>query len=677
MVTGYTATEIGDVLIARLKEPYSGILRVLGWTIVAGLSTSRTRNITLNFTAGSNVVASSASFSFNIGEKIIVGNQYFTVNSLYDTITGEFEILETPTFSGDSLKVYEEPNANNLFVYEYRWSQNKEANGGEMSEFRPLNEGTSNGDIMSINFNSELPLWLDIRATVDRMSGNGVTDSLSILSVTYELETENGTIEACPQFCGECEDPWAFVGCEGITVECESNLFNPYELKRPVNLYKQITDVSTSIWGHEVRYFRVEPDTRTKDVILMEYSLYSVVEEGSVKIMVPDNEFPTEEFNYDIFGMGFEEFEIHITENEFNKTFGLGPSPRSRDYLFFPFNNRMYEVSSVVFADEFNRSLTYWKVMLKKYEDRTSSIHTDTTVEQTVDDLVVGVEEVFGEEIQEEFDKVTKPQQYKTVFHVVQDGIRAAIHKQLKIADVDLRNRWTVVSRNYYDLTTATNKVFNQTTQRNDNVFDEAIIYNLNSSLTEDANIAYTAWFKPILNTTFQTVHQTLINGLDGDKGILIETSRQQFRITLNDQIYTYDFGNIDNSENPFFEASDSTWYSMVVNISNQYNEMSVNIYKLKDEVNEGLPQNSPNRLESVFTELTTIPANLTWETSKQYNLQGGYMWMTNIRIFTKTIGSDQHQNVLQQYVVRDSHINILTDNAIPSIMLRKYSSSR
>ena len=234
-----------------------------------------------------------------------------------------------------------------------------------------------------------------------------------------------------------------------------------------------------------------------------------------------------------------------------------------------------------------------------------------------------------------------------------------------------------MVSRNYYDLTTATNKVFNQTTQRYDNVFDEAIIYNLNSSLTEDANIAYTAWFKPILNTTFQTVHQTLINGLDGDKGILIETSRQQFRITLNDQIYTYDFGNIDNSENPFFEASDSTWYSMVVNISNQYNEMSVNIYKLKDEVNEGLPQNSPNRIESVFTELTTIPANLTWETSKQYNLQGGYMWMTNIRIFTKTIGSDQHQNVLQQYVVRDSHINILTDNAIPSIMLRKYSSSR
>ena len=117
-----------------------------------------------------------------------------------------------------------------------------------------------------------------------------------------------------------------------------------------------------------------------------------MIEEGTVKIMVPDNEFPTEEFSYDIFGMGFENFEIHITKNEFNKAFGNGPAPRSRDYLFFTFNNRMYEVVSVTFADEFNRSLTYWRVQLKKYEDRTSSIHNDTTTEQAVDDLVVGVD---------------------------------------------------------------------------------------------------------------------------------------------------------------------------------------------------------------------------------------------------------------------------------------------
>lgn len=673
MVTGFTANEVGDVLIARLKEPYNGILRVLGWQIVAGLTTNRTDGITLLFTQGSTTVQATQNITLSAGERIIVGNQYFTIASVNGT---QFEVEEIPSFTAGGLKFYEETNENNKFVYEYRWSQNKDANGGEMSEFKPLTEDLNSGDLFTLNFNSTLPLWLDVRATVDRMSVGGSVKSLSILSITYELETADGTIEACPQFCADCEDPWAFVGCEGITVECETNLFNPYELQRPVNLYKQITDISTSIWGHEVRYFRVEPDQRSKDVILMEYSLYNVVEEGTVKIMVPDNEFPTEEFSYDIFGMGFENFEIHITKTEFNNVFGIGPSPRSRDYLFFPFNNRMYEVVSVTFADEFNRSLTYWRVQLKKYEDRTSSIHTDDVVEQTVDDLVVGVEEVFGEEIQEEYEKVTKPQQYKTVFHVVQDGIRSAIHKKLKIADIDLRNRWTVISRNYYDLTTAGDKV-----EQQDGTyafeFDEAIIYNLNSSLAADNNLAYTGWFKPTLNTTFANTHQTLLDGLDGDKGIMIETSRVEFRITLNDQVYTYDFGAVDSQDNPFFEATDTMWFSMVINISNQYNEMSVNIYRLNDEVNEGLPQNAPNRLELMFNETTTIPVDLTWETDKQYTLRGGYMNMTNIRIFTKTIGAEQHTNVLQQYVVRDSHLNILTDNAIPSIMLRKYSQGK
>lgn len=671
MVTGYTATEVGDVLIARLKEPYTGILRVIGWDIVAGLTTNRTNGITLAFTQGSTTVQANQNFTMSAGERIIVGNQYFTIASVNGA---QFEVQETPAFTSSGLKFYEEPNANSLFVYEYRWSQNDLTNGGEMSEFRPLNDGSNPGDLFALNFNSTLPLWLDIRATVDRMASSTV--SLSILSITYELETESGTIEACPQFCGECEDPWAFVGCEGIIVECESNLFNPYELKRPINLYKQITDVSTSIWGHEVRYFRVEPDQRSRDVILMEYSLYNVVEEGVVKVMVPDNEFPSEEFNYDIFGMSFENFEIHITQTEFNKAFGQGPSPRSRDYLFFPFNNRMYEVLSVAYADEFNGVMTYWRVQLKKYEDRTSSIHTDTTVEQAVDDLVVGVEEVFGEEIKEEYEKVTKPQQYKTVFHVVQDGIRSAIHKKLKIADIDLRNRWTVVSRNYYDLTTAGDKVA-QLDGSYSFEFDEAVIYNLNSSLTIDNNLAYTGWFKPVLNTTFTSTHQILLDGLSGDKGIMIETSRTQFRVTLNDQVYTYDFGTINDPENPFFEATDTTWFSMVININNQYNEMSVNIYRLNDDVNEGLPQNAPNRLDLRFNETTTIPVGLSWETNKQYTLRGGYMHMTNVRIFTKTIEAEQQANVLQQYVVRDSHLNILTDNAIPSIMLRKYSQGR
>ena len=56
---------------------------------------------------------------------------------------------------------------------------------------------------------------------------------------------------------------------------------------------------------------------------------------------------PSQEFQFDIFGMGWEDFEVHITKGQMENAFGLGKPPRARDYLFFPLMNRMYEVSSL------------------------------------------------------------------------------------------------------------------------------------------------------------------------------------------------------------------------------------------------------------------------------------------------------------------------------------------
>ena len=37
MVTGFTATEYGDFLIAKLNDPYYNTVRVTDWEIVAGV----------------------------------------------------------------------------------------------------------------------------------------------------------------------------------------------------------------------------------------------------------------------------------------------------------------------------------------------------------------------------------------------------------------------------------------------------------------------------------------------------------------------------------------------------------------------------------------------------------------------------------------------------------------
>jgi len=51
--------------------------------------------------------------------------------------------------------------------------------------------------------------------------------------------------------------------------------------------------------------------------------------------------------------------------------------------------------------------------------------------------------------------------------------------------------------------------------------------------------------------------------------------------------------------------------------------------------------------------------------------LMPGKLEMTNIRLFKKIIGKEQHINILQQYIVRDNQLAHIIDNAIPSIQLR------
>ena len=72
-------------------------------------------------------------------------------------------------------------------------------------------------------------MWIDVKAEVAALTSGS---TISIISITYTLETDQGTIESCPQFCVECTDPLAMNGCANIDVGCDDNLFNPYNLNK-------------------------------------------------------------------------------------------------------------------------------------------------------------------------------------------------------------------------------------------------------------------------------------------------------------------------------------------------------------------------------------------------------------------------------------------------------------
>jgi len=653
MVTGYTANEYGDYLIASLQEPYTNTLRIIDWEIIVGLKTPQMTG-TVNGVAGSNEIDgldTQFTQSFNEGDSIIIGNITYTIDSILSA--NEITIVETLPVSLNSAQYYGVLSAGNSFEYEYRWSQTN----GVYSQFNPLNNGSTYGDLMAITFDTTKPVWLDVKAEVVALiPGN----SLSLLSITYTIETVDGIIESCPNYCTECTDPFAMNGCANIQVSCNENTFNPYALTKSVGVYKQLSNIITGIFGHEVNYFRTEPDLRTSDVILMEYSLHNVVDNQTVKILVPDNEFPTEANTYDIFGIELADFEVHITATEFESHFGLGKIPRNKDYMFIPIINRMYEISSVSLADEFNKAHSYWRVKLVKYQDRSDVIKGQ--FDAATDVLVTGIEEIFGEQIQEEYTKNIKPEVFQSVVSTYRDGIREFVNKSIRIKDYDLKNRWTVVSKNYYDFTTM---------QLN----DIALFYVAPSKVEPGKNVAYTAWFSPQFAATSVDDYY-LFGDNDAITGFKLTLSNTEFKLTVNgmEEVFTHGI-----------TLSKDKWYAYVVNVNNEFLQLEVNIYSLDPNSNvitqvggsNVLPQMSSNNLIQEFSENRLMPLNIAWDSTTNYSLRANDMFMTNIRVFNTPIEYEQHSNVLNQYVVRDNQLAIVIDNAIPSLGFQKYANAR
>ena len=652
MVTGYTATEYGDIFIAFLQQPYYNTEKVLGYDIVVGI-TNESMTGTISTTDGTNEVDGNQTqfdLVFASGDTIIIGNIKYTVDQVISST--ELTLVETLNFTLSGLKYYREEDANNKFEYMYRWSQDNTV----YSEWNPLNDGIAIGDIKSLTFDTTKPVWIDTRLEVSNIvNGN----SLTLLSIDYSRLTVDGEIEGCPNIINPEDgdmpcDPFASEGIANITVECEEsgNLLNPYALGKAVQVNKQLVNMVSNIFGHDVKYFRTEPDLRTSDVILMEYSLHNVVDKQDVKILVPGNEFPTEANTYDIFGIEYAEFEIHITADEFEKAFGYGKIPRAKDYMWIPIMSKMYEISSVSIADEFNLSNSYWRVMLVKYQDRTSVIKNEFELE--TDNLVTGIEDIFGEKQREEYEKDTNPQQFQTVTTSYKDGIREFVDTNLSIVDYDLKNRWTIVSKNYYDLTEG---------ELNNN----AVFYQQQSKLDINENLAITGWFSPQFENT-STEEYFLFGDVAVTGGMKLKLSNSVFKIEtagIADNL----FHNITFDKN--------TWYAFVVNFNNTFIQTGVSIYRLDPSSNIGQPQSDSNKLELLFSEVIDLTSQSVWSTSSKYALRFNDMYMTNIRVFDSPVGEEQHSNILNQYVVRDNNKSKIIDNAIPSLGFQKFVNAK
>lgn len=448
----------------------------------------------------------------------------------------------------------------------------------------------------------------------------------------------------------------------GIIIQCDKNLFRPYDLMNPaIKIYQEMNCAVSEMFGHCVRYFKTQAKLESADTILKEYSLYEVTDVKDIKVLVPDNQFPDNAFKFLPYDMDFGDgLEIHIVREHFERAFGQDDLPEQKDYIYFPLIDRIFEVHSAYLFRDFMATEAYYKVMLYKWQDKLNVMRENPEIDRYVNDLHESIDEILDPEIQREYVEITKPLQYQTIAVGGYDHVRSHIHEKLVIETKDLTNYFTVVGKYFYNMPIGMT--------RN----DIAVKYKLDVNRGIDQNTAFTMWFKPSGNSGTDV----LIDGYNSTekKGILIsldynETSGRPKSITVISGNQTLVF----DKDFPQLTAND--WYGLVINHMNDYRQTSVHIWRMK--YNSSLPptgQQKTTNLQLMFSGVKDLVPKALNPTNQQFQLRAGGTPITNIRIWKESIEEEVQALILNQYVVKDQDLALLIDNAVsPLKMVREF----
>lgn len=464
----------------------------------------------------------------------------------------------------------------------------------------------------------------------------------------------------------------------------------------------------------EVLYFHVEPDMRSADVILNEYSLYDLVNKNGtcIRVVAPDNLIPDpSSHEYNEWGIQFDKFAIHIDKVYFEEIFGKGSKPRDEDFMLFKKVNRLYRVESNYLETGIGYDTTYWVLNLAKYDYNTSVAMDDETKELVTDKLSIH-EERFKEEIAMEFEDATNNQQ-TTLKSISKDPLREEINEAMIISESGVTNNGSLLMKHWYDFTEI-------------EADEEAIRYKKSIQLEDIGSISHTCWFKiptreddlrsldiisqtridfnrlelkfnkdidfikleetdsiirgnsvyriseivdddTIIIFTKHDISASLLDGWKRSQGnnILFVSGDKDFSIDLhfpNKLRITEGIDNID-VDNMFLEYD--TWYGLCINISNVHDYLGVYVWRMEDRTGITEEKYSTRLVQHFKRE---IPLNRDCKYKLDQGsipvIFGSQIHMSNIRIFKTVIPEDQQSYVLGTLSVKKPSLAYIIDDA-------------
>ena len=603
-----------------------------------------------------------------------------------------------------SVKVDVTTETEELFYYkEFRWS----IDGFSFTDF--IYAGDNFENLMALKVPTDKPFFLQIRLT---QVGDG---ELLVNSIDINLLKNDN--EFCLNTQLTCCD--ANSVAQGLVFnDCCGDSFNPYGLGNTAMIYQQLCGVISNMFGFCVGYYRVDPDQKSRDVILKEYSLYNVAQYDTVKIVIPDNQLPTRDIQYNPLMLDFPaQFEVHIVRSSFEQVFGAGARPQQHDYLYFEqYMNRMYEVDAVAQPDDVIFGAAYWRVSLVPYQKRTAVGYDGTEdLKVQTDDIVTSIEDVFKQEREDEYDDTRKPNQYNTIGTKSDDYVRSYIHKLLKIEPIQIHNGYTIISKYCYDLTSiAANDL--AVTYRKGSAFQKSQYGYVNGAISFFLNLQTKPVPKTILKFIETNEDKTVItaNYPENDRmeQLKYESLKKYDFLKIDRRLYCVKYVNIKNGKvyvelnEPMHDklkdfvaikqvqktdvltygdlfkvqlsgksvsivyngkeyVSDylfetDKWYQFVVNYNEMANQLSIFVYQEED-----------NKIKKAFKN-TWTNVEIKHKSDNEWKLYGNECKFTNFRVWKAPIEEEEQITILQQYVVNDTHLTTLVDNATPELLMQK-----
>lgn len=487
---------------------------------------------------------------------------------------------------------------------------------------------------------------------------------------------------------------------------CVDGEFDPYVVgEAAAKLETALNGHISKAYGLKVRYFAILPDTKSTDGVLNEYSLWKETNKGGCdfKISIPNNEMPDPDLLHSEWGIDLERFEIHISPQLYEVTFGKDREPRQEDFMHIVKFNMLYYINSVKAFKGTDGILQYWVANLKKYEDN-SAVEKSEETKDYLDKIVSSHEENFQEIIEEEAADLMNEQQYH-LKNIENDAVREFISPDVIIGQEDVANNGTPVIRNIYDFSRmSTNQI--------------SVVYKPKvSTLT---NMGLTFWVKsvdqPVNFASFNTTSVVRIDryhvkismdrpikqtGLE--KGLFITRNNYHYLVdeVINDdtiilftksKIVDGEYSRIESIKLPSTMIDDKGfaihlindvdlylylnkelykvsspikpdgWYANVINISTEFSKIHWYVYEIEDKSTHTDRSSTALKLLSKSSQELGEVSGFDGHVLDAYLTSGAYK-MANIRIWKKTVDAEHHNLVLNQLTVTTASLAFIIDN--------------